>query len=385
MPEVKPNIETFANIKVVGVGGGGGSAISRMIASKIRGVDFIAVNTDAQDLHHSPAAKKIYIGKNSTKGLGAGMNPDMGRKAAEESQNEINDSLVGSDMVFITCGLGGGTGSGAAPIVANVAKELGALTVAVVTKPFAFEGAQRSHIAEKALVDLESKVDSIIVIPNDRILQLVDKKTSLLDSFKTVDNILQQGIRGIAEIITISGLINVDFADVKAIMKDSGTALMGIGFASGEGRAVMAAKQAVSSPLLEASIDGAQGVLFCITGGPDMAMHEVNEAAKAITQSVDPDAKIIFGAVIDENLTDEIRITVIATGFEKGVRVITKEKQLFQPQHQTHFYDQSDELDNTDIISKKNPTATPVAEPEPVIEDDDELEIPSFIRNKILK
>lgn len=383
MPEVKPNIETFANIKVVGVGGGGGSAISRMINEKIKGVDFVAINTDAQDLHHSPASKKIYIGKNSTRGLGAGMNPDMGRKAAEENQNEISDSLANSDMVFITCGLGGGTGSGAAPIVANVAKEAGALTVAVVTKPFSFEGAQRSNIAEKAMVDLESKVDSIIAIPNDRILQLVDKKTSLLDSFKTVDEILQQGIQGIAEIITISGLINVDFADVKTIMQDSGTALMGIGSAAGEGRAVIAAKQAISSPLLETSVDGAQGVLFCVTGSPDLTMHEVNEAAKTITQSVDPEARIIFGAVIDENLKDEVKVTVIATGFEKGKKTISKEKKLFRPQQQTHFYENDNIAKvNNDVPTFEDNNVVPPREEAPKKEDD-ELEIPAFLRRKV--
>lgn len=382
MPEVKPNIETFANIKVIGVGGGGGSAISRMIESQIKGVDFVAINTDAQDLHHSPAAKKIYIGKNSTKGLGAGMNPDMGRRAAEENQDDIGEAIDSADMVFITCGLGGGTGSGASPIVANVAKEAGALTVAVVTKPFSFEGAQRSNIAGKALVDLESKVDSIIVIPNDRILQLVDKKTSLLDSFKTVDRILQQGIQGIAEIITISGLINVDFADVKAIMKDSGTALMGIGSASGESRAVVAAKEAITSPLLETSIDGAQGVLFCVTGSPDLTMHEVNESAKVITQSVDPEAKIIFGAVIDENLKDEIKITVIATGFEKGKKTISKEKHLFRPQQQNHFYEKGNNF-NYSQKKEEEPEVSEVKHEEPSVQEDDELEIPAFLRKKV--
>mgnify|MGYP000683945024 CR=1 FL=1 len=364
MPEVKPNIETFAKIEVVGVGGSGGSAIARMIKSKIRGVNFIAINTDAQDLHHNPAPKKLYIGKTVTKGLGAGMDPELGRKAAEENQNEIHDLLRGADMVFITCGLGGGTGSGAAPIVANIAREVGALTVAVVTKPFSFEGKQRAEIAEKALEELESKVDALIVIPNDRILQVVEKKDLLLDSFKKVDEVLKQGIQGIAEIITVPGLINVDFADIKAIMKDAGTALMGIGRASGENRAVTAAKQAISSPLLETSIDGARGVLFCITGSPNLTMYEVNEAAKIITQSVDPEAKIIFGAVIDENLKDEIKITVIATGFAREKKQINREKKLFIPQDRS-FFESKEEAKEEEIS------------------EEDELEIPAFIRKKM--
>lgn len=369
MPEIKPNIETFAKIKVVGIGGSGGAAISRMIQSKIRGVEFVAINTDAQDLHHNPAPKRLYIGKSITKGLGAGMNPDLGRKAAEENQNDIHDILRNSDMVFITCGLGGGTGSGASPVVANVAREVGALTVAVVTKPFSFEGVQRSNIAEKSLEELENKVDAIIVIPNDRILQLVDKKTSLLDSFKMVDEILRQGIKGIAEIITIPALINLDFADVKAIMKDAGTALMGMGRGSGENRAVAAAKQAISSPLLEASIDGARGVLFCVTGGPGLTMHEVNEAAKIITQSVDPEAKIIFGAAIDENLKDEVKITVIATGFEKGRKSVDREKELFAPQKKLHFFEKKGEDKQEEVKAEEN--------------EEDELEIPAFIRKKM--
>ena len=304
MAEIKPQIETFAKIKVVGVGGSGGSAINRMVASKIRGVEFIAINTDVQALHHSQANVKLHIGKMTTRGLGAGMNPEVGYKAAEESQNEIRDLLKGADMVFVTCGLGGGTGTGAAPIVANIARESGALTVAVVTKPFSFEGAQRRDIAERGLISLKDKVDSIVTIPNDRLLQIIDKKTSLLEAFKICDDVLKQGVQGIAKLITIPGLINVDFADVKAIMQDTGSALMGIGQGSGEGRAATAAKAAISSPLLELSIDGAKGILFTIVGGLDLGMHEANEAAKIITQSADPNAKIIFGAVIDEGMKD---------------------------------------------------------------------------------
>lgn len=316
MSEIKPDIETFAKIKVVGIGGGGGAAINRMVRSNIRGVEFISINTDLQALRYSEAPHKIHIGKTSTRGLGAGMNPEVGRKAAEENQDEIREALKGADMVFITCGLGGGTGTGAAPILAEVAKDLGALTVAVVTKPFVFEGMQRKGLAEKGLEELSEKVDTIITIPNDRILQIIDKKTSLLDSFAVVDEVLKNGVQGISELITVHGLINVDFADVKAIMEDTGSALMGIGRASGENRAVEAAKMAISSPLLELSIDGAKGILFTVSGNSTLGMHEVNEAAKIITSSADSDAKIIFGAVIQDDLGDEIKITVIATGFE---------------------------------------------------------------------
>ncbi len=316
MSEIKPDIETFAKIKVIGVGGGGGAAINRMVRSNIRGVEFISINTDLQALRYSEAPHKIHIGKTSTRGLGAGMNPEVGRKAAEENQDEIREALKGADMVFITCGLGGGTGTGAAPILAEIAKDLGALTVAVVTKPFVFEGMQRKGLAEKGFDELSEKVDTIITIPNDRILQIIDKKTSLLDSFAVVDEVLKNGVQGISELITVHGLINVDFADVKAIMEDTGSALMGIGRASGENRAVEAAKMAISSPLLELSIDGAKGILFTVSGNSSLGMHEVNEAAKVITSSADSDAKIIFGAVLQEDLGDEIKITVIATGFE---------------------------------------------------------------------
>jgi cell division protein FtsZ len=316
MAEIKPEIETFAKIKVVGVGGSGGSAINRMIASKIRGVEFVVMNTDVQALHHSQAQTKLHIGKTVTRGLGAGMDPEVGARAAEESQNEVKEILKGSDMVFITCGLGGGTGSGAAPKVAEMAKELGALTVAVVTRPFAFEGAQRRAIADAAHDRLADVVDTIITIPNDRVLQIIDRKTSLLDAFEIVDDVLRQGVQGISELITVPGLINVDFADVRAIMSNRGSALMGIGRGSGENRAADAAKSAIASPLLEVSIDGAKGVLFTITGGSNLAMFEVSEAAKVITQSTDPNAKVIFGAILDEALKDEVKVTVIATGFE---------------------------------------------------------------------
>ena len=315
MPEVKPAIETFAKIKVVGIGGGGNSAINRMILAKIRGVEFVANNTDAQALHHSSAQQKLHIGNSVTRGLGAGMDPNVGRASAEESQNEIRDMLKGTDMVFITCGLGGGTGSGAGPEIAKIARDLGALTVAVVTRPFTFEGAQRREVADSAYEEMEGSVDTIICIPNDRVLQIIDKKTSLVDSFKIVDDVLRQGVQGISELITTPGLINVDFADVKAIMHDTGSALMGIGRATGENRAVDAAKSAIASPLLEVSVDGAKGLLFTICGGSDMTMQEVNDAAQVITESTDEDAKVIFGAVIDEDMKDEVKITVVATGF----------------------------------------------------------------------
>ncbi len=316
MAEIKPDIETFAKIKVVGVGGSGGASANRMITSKIRGVEFIAMNTDVQALHHSLASHKLHIGKSVTRGLGAGMDPEIGLKAAEESQNEIREALKGSDMVFVTCGLGGGTGSGAAPYIASIAKELGALTVAVVTRPFAFEGAQRKAIADGAYDKMAEQVDTIITIPNDRILQIIDRKTSLVDAFEIVDDVLRQGVQGISELITVPGLINVDFADVRAIMADRGSALMGIGRGHGDNRAADAAKAAIASPLLEVSIDGAKGILFTITGGSNLGMYEVSEAAKVITESADPSAKVIFGAIIDEAMKDEVKVTVVATGFD---------------------------------------------------------------------
>jgi len=323
MPEIKPEIETFAKIKVIGVGGAGGSAINRMVKSKIKGIEFIVANTDVQALHYSEAPVRLHIGKAATRGLGAGMDPEIGKKAAEESQNEIRDALKGADMVFVTCGLGGGTGTGAAPIIAQIARDLGALTVGVVTRPFAFEGAQRKINADRGLEEMEGKVDTLITIPNDRLLQIIDKKTTLLDAFTTCDEVLKSGVQGISELITIPGLINVDFADVKAIMKDAGSAMMGLGEASGEKRGEEAAKIAISSPLLEQSIEGARGILFTVTGGVGLGMHEVAEAAKIITGSADPDAKVIFGAVINENMKDVIRITVIATGFNDRKRAVS--------------------------------------------------------------
>jgi len=317
MPEVKPEAETFAKIKVIGVGGAGGNAINRMIDEGIRGVEFIAINTDVQALHNNKADLKLHIGKTVTRGLGAGMNPELGRLAAEESQSEIKEILQGSDMVFITCGLGGGTGTGAAPVVAEIAKDLGALAIAVVTKPFVFEGGQRKRIAERGFDELAAKVDTIIVVSNEKLLQIIDKRTSLLESFKIADNILRQGVQGIAEIITVPGVVNADFADVKAIMANTGSALMGIGQASGENKAEEAVKMAVNSNLLDMSIQGAKGIVFTVTGGADLSMVDVSEAAKIINALADEDARIIFGAVIDENMKDEIKITIVATGFDK--------------------------------------------------------------------
>lgn len=315
MPQVKPEIETFAKIKVIGVGGSGSSAVDRMVKGGIRGVDFIVLNTDVQALHHNSAPHKLHIGKTITRGLGAGMNPEVGKRSAEETQNEIREMLKDTDMVFITCGLGGGTGSGAGPVVAEIARDMGILTVAVVTKPFSFEGPQRKAIAERAHAEFVRSVDTIITIQNDRILQIIDKKTSLIDAFHIVDDVLRQGVQGISELITVPGLINVDFADVRTIMSNTGTALMGIGIGSGDNRAIDAAKAAISSPLLDVAIDGARGILFTITGGSSLGMQEVAEAAKLITSSAD-DARVIFGAVIDESMGEDVRITVIATGFD---------------------------------------------------------------------
>ncbi|MFY9139431.1 MAG: cell division protein FtsZ [Thermacetogeniaceae bacterium] len=306
----------FADIKVVGVGGGGGNAVNRMIQADLKGVHFIAVNTDAQALNLSLAEHKMQIGSKLTKGLGAGADPEIGKKAAEESRDELMQALQGADMVFVTAGMGGGTGTGGAPIVAEVAKEVGALTVGVVTRPFTFEGKKRANQAEQGIQELKSKVDTLITIPNDRLLQVVDKSTSINEAFRIADDVLRQGVQGISDLIAVPGLINLDFADVKTIMANTGTALMGIGSGKGDNRAAEAAKIAISSPLLETSIEGAKGVLLNITGGPDLGLFEVNEAAEIISQAADPEANIIFGAVIDEKLEDEVRVTVIATGFD---------------------------------------------------------------------
>lgn len=374
MPEIKPQIETFAKIKVVGVGGSGGSAINRMIAAKIRGVEFIAMNTDVQALHYSQAPVKLHIGKTVTRGLGAGMDPEMGAKAAEESTNEIKEALKGADMVFITCGLGGGTGSGAGPKVAEIAKEMGALTVAVVTRPFLFEGVQRRSIADGAYDRLNDVVDTIITIPNDRVLQIIDRKTSLLDAFETVDEVLRQGVQGISELITVPGLINVDFADVRSIMSNRGSALMGIGRGSGENRAADAAKGAIASPLLEVSIDGAKGILFTITGGSNLGMYEVSEAAKIITQSADQNAKVIFGAIIDESMKDEVKVTVIATGFENRGNPPKPKSALSSGTYSSRTPEPLDRMGFAGrsaspfaSASSVQPSTSPIRQPEPIL------------------
>lgn len=317
MPEVKPaDIQAFASIKVVGVGGAGGSAINRMAEAGLKGVQFVAINTDAQALYHSKASVKIHIGKEVTRGLGAGADPVVGQKAAEESESEIKEALAGADMVFITLGAGGGSGSGGGPVVARLAREMEVLTVGVATRPFAFEGERRRKNAEYAIENLAKYVDTLITIPNDRLLQTIDRNTPLLEAFVVADDVLRQGVQGISDLITEHGLINLDFADVKSIMSNAGSALMGIGHSTGENRAVLAAQQAIESPLLEVSIDGARGVVFNVTGGNDLSMHEVNEAAEVITAAVSPDANIIFGATIKPDMKDEVSITVVATGFD---------------------------------------------------------------------
>ena len=293
MGEVKPDVETSAKIKVVGVGGSGANSVTRMMECKLKSIDFVAVNTDAQDLHHCKAQEKIHIGKNLTRGLGAGMNPEIGRQAAEENRDEIQEALKGMDMVFVVYGAGGGTGSGAGPVIAEAAREAGALTIGLVTKPFSFEGRQRTIIAEESIENLKDRVDTLIVIQNDKLLQIIDRNTSLVNAFKIVDDVLRQGVQGISDLITKPGIVNVDFADVRAVMQDSGSALMGIGVASGEDRAIQAAKSSINSPLLDVSIDGAGGVLFNITGGEELTMMEVDEAARVITENIDPNARII--------------------------------------------------------------------------------------------
>ena len=419
MKEIKPEFETFARIKVVGIGGSGNHAISRMVEAGLSGVEFVAVNTDAQDLHHCKASEKIHIGKNLTRGLGAGMNPDVGRQAAEENKDEIQDALKNTDMVFITCGLGGGTGTGAAPIIAEAAREAGALTVAVVTKPFIFEGIQRKKIANEGLENLMNQVDTIITIPNDKILHVINEKTLLLESFKIADDILRQGVQGISDLITTPGIVNVDFADVKAIMQGKGSSLMGIGSASGESRAIDAAKRAINSPLLEMSIDGAKGVLFNVSGGSDLTMMEVNEAAGVITELIDEDAKVIFGSIIDENLKKgEVKITVIATGFNEenntiqrlgeigtnnsSLNVLSKNtdidkgvrKDLFKGDNNLSYNNINDSVEDVKEKEKEEQQKKEEQKKEEEIlftssinpvESADEYDVPAFIRKKLNK
>lgn len=394
-PVVKPTIENVANIKVVGVGGGGNAALNRMVEARIKGVEFIAVNTDAQALHYSGAVSKIHIGQTVTRGLGAGMDPNVGRQAAEESREELHEALKGADMVFTTAGMGGGTGTGCMPIVSEIAKETGALTVAIVTKPFAFEGQQRMTIAEEGLAELQDRVDAAVIIPNDRLLQIIDKKTSLIDAFKVVDDVLRQGVQGISDLITQHGIVNVDFADVRAIVSNAGSALMGIGRASGENRAADAARAAVESPLLDVTIDGAKGIVFNITAGHDLRMYEVEEAARVITEHADPNAKVIFGTVIDSDQVEEgeLKITVVATGFEKpdivrqgtqrysgAVKYTAPRPRYYAPRPSFTSAPEAEVAPPAEVRRSLYAPA-PVAPASP--REDEDLEVPTFIRRKM--
>ncbi len=377
MPQIKPEVETFARIKVIGVGGSGKNAINHMINSKIKGVDFIAVNTDAQDLHHSEARKKIHIGKNLTKGLGAGMNPEIGKRAAEETKEEIQEAIKGADMVFIAGGEGGGTCTGAAPIIAKTSKELGVLTIAVVTKPFMFEGQQRTRMAEAGLAELRGCVDAIIVIPNDKLLSAISKDTTAKQAFMMCDEILKQAVEGISDLITTPGIIgNIDFADIRAVLEDAGSALMGIGTASGENRATEAAKLAINSPLIDLSIHGAKGVLFSIAGGEDLTMFEIQDAAKVVTESVDPNAKIIFGTVNDTKLKKgEIKVTVVAAGFPEQ----PPKKSLFEGKIFNSMTPPKEEARQEPTVSlPETKSSTPN-------EEDDWGAVPAFLRRSKLK
>lgn len=389
MPEVKPSeIQTFASIKVVGVGGAGGSAVNRMKDAGLSGVQFIAMNTDAQALHNSKADIKIHLGKSTTNGLGAGADPLTGEAAANESRDEIRDAIEGADMIFVTIGAGGGTGSGAGHVVAEIARELGILVVGVATKPFSFEGEKRRQNAEWAIAQLGKQVDTLITIPNDRLLQTIDRRTPLLETFKIADDVLRQGVQGISELITEHGLINLDFADVKAVMSNAGSALMGIGRASGDDRAAQAAQQAIESPLIEVSIDGAKGVLFNVTGGYDMSMSEIQEAAEIITSSVSPDANIIFGATLKPDLEDELIITVIATGFDSAY-FHEQAAQLEAPTSgiaQRMVSDEAVEAIDMDL-SHVDAAASFAEEPTHDIwntpaEDDSESDTPAFLRRR---
>ncbi len=379
---IKPSAGQPAKIKVIGVGGGGGNALSSMISDGgIAGVEFVSINTDAQALLHNKAAIKVQIGENVTKGLGSGGDPEVGRLAAEESRERLKEEIQGSDMVFITCGEGGGTGTGAAPIVAEIAKESGALTVAVVTKPFDFEGTKRKQSADNGISKLREKVDTLIIVPNQRILQVVDKKTPVLEAFKRIDSVLHQGVKGIAELITIPGLINVDFADVRSIMSNAGTALMGIGTGSGDKRAIAAIRMAISSPLLDTTIEGARGVLFNVVGGSDLTMAEIDEAASMITKAVDPEADIIFGAVIDETMVDQIKITLVATKFdEKRLKMFNfkKPSELLEKKEDEEKKDPFKEIE----LGEKKQEQVDLSSSDDFLEEDSELDIPAFLRKK---
>lgn len=413
MEQIKTDVESFARIRVIGVGGSGNNAVNHMVTSKIKGVEFIAINSDSQDLHHSLAKKKIHVGKNLTRGLGAGGNPDMGRRAAEETREEIANAIKGSDMVFITGGMGGGTGTGAAPVVAKIARESGALTVGVVTKPFLFEGQERMRLALQGIEELKKEVDALITIPNDRLLAIVDKETTVKSAFGMCDDILKQAVEGISDLITMPGIINVDFADIRSVMENAGSALMGIGMSTGEKRAEEAAQGAINSPLLEVSITGAKGVLFAIAGGDDLGMLEIQDAARIITESIDPHAKVIFGAIRDDKLKkNEVKVTVIATGFPElegnnnSSTVVRTPNRQAEPDEEepargrifnslsTPKKEESEKREPTPTTAESK-VATPVkseikAEPRPVDpaeEEDDEDwgAVPAFLRRSKLK
>jgi cell division protein FtsZ len=369
MLDFDTNMESLATIKVIGVGGGGNNAVNRMIEHGVRGVEFIAVNTDAQALNLSKAETRMQIGGKLTRGLGAGANPEVGKKAAEESREQIEEALSGADMVFVTAGMGGGTGTGAAPVIAEIAKSIGALTVGVVTRPFTFEGRKRSSQAATGIEALKNSVDTLIVIPNDRLLEIVEKNTPMLEAFREADNVLRQGVQGISDLIAVPGLINLDFADVKTIMSDKGSALMGIGAANGENRAAEAAKKAISSPLLETSIDGAQGVLMNITGGANLSLFEVNEAADIVASAADQDVNMIFGAVINEEMKEEIMVTVIATGFVEQATVGTKSTRQKTFVSGTNREEKTTEQNTTATNAQRNTAEDP-------------LDIPAFLRNR---
>ncbi|WP_449539930.1 cell division protein FtsZ [Ferdinandcohnia sp. Marseille-Q9671] len=380
MLEFDTNVDQLATIKVIGVGGGGNNAVNRMIEHGVQGVEFIAVNTDAQALNLSKAEIKMQIGGKLTRGLGAGANPEVGKKAAEESREQIEEALKGADMVFVTAGMGGGTGTGAAPVIAQISKDLGALTVGVVTRPFTFEGRKRQTQAAGGISAMKESVDTLIVIPNDRLLEIVDKNTPMLEAFREADNVLRQGVQGISDLIAVPGLINLDFADVKTIMSNKGSALMGIGVATGENRAAEAAKKAISSPLLETSIDGAQGVLMNITGGTNLSLYEVQEAADIVASASDQEVNMIFGSVINENLKEEIIVTVIATGFTEAEFDPTRPSRPSftskpqQPQQVQQVTSPRREIKREEPVQDVSPRGT--------IHADDEIDVPTFLRNR---
>ncbi len=402
------NTASQAKIFVVGVGGGGGNVLKTMIKSRLEGVKFIAVNTDAQDLESSPAEAKVHIGVQTTKGLGAGANPEVGKKAAEEQNTDLKEVLTGADMVFVTCGLGGGTGSGAAPVIAQIARDSGALTIGVVTKPFSFEGQRRAQVAEAAYAELKANVDSLITVPNDRLLALIDRKTSIMDAFEIVDDVLRQAVQSISDLINMHGTINVDFADVRSVMKNSGSALMGIGYGTGENRALEAAKAAIDSPLLDLSIAGAKGLLINITGGTDLSMFEVDEAAKVVAESAAEDANIIFGMVIDDRMSGEMKVTVIATGFDPSEittnmpaqPTVARRSSISDPyknaisKHNNFFGKQTHvspvagvAKQQAGFMPKSNPVSPKVmqspASNQPAAQPADDYEVPTFLRRQV--